>query len=367
MFAPRKLASLLLGDDPKTHRMLAYWAATCVLYIVFFVLIVIQVAHGRAERWALDVMWPIALVSMMSGYAMIRASKRLSITPASATMLQALLAIICDVFAYAICGQVRGAVMMIMLVVLVFCAFSLRPRQTLALCLTADALLAATMHYLVGRDPASFPLEIEAAHFAIATICLLAVGLVTGEMSKLRARLTRQKHELQAAVDTIRDLATIDELTSLANRRHMNQVLAAAERREPQADERICLALLDIDFFKHINDRYGHAAGDAVLREFAAAARAELRAGDLLARWGGEEFLLMLPHTSRPEAVQVLARMAQRAAAIDVPGVAQQLRITFSAGLVERAGAEPFAETIIRADTAMYRAKSTGRDRSIVA
>ena len=98
-------------------------------------------------------------------------------------------------------------------------------------------------------------------------------------------------------METIRTLATMDELTSLANRRHMNEVLGAEERRKGMPSRRVCIALLDIDFFKNINDRYGHAGGDAVLRTFAAAARAELRANDVLARWGGEEFLLLLPDT----------------------------------------------------------------------
>ncbi|MDB5949949.1 MAG: diguanylate cyclase [Massilia sp.] len=124
------------------------------------------------------------------------------------------------------------------------------------------------------------------------------MALLTGEMSKLRAWPKRQREELLAAVATIRTLATIDELTSLVNRRHMNEVLGAEERREHWRGQPVCIALLDIDFFKSVNDRYGHAGGDAVLRNFAGAARADLRAGDVLARWGGEEFLLMLPDTA---------------------------------------------------------------------
>ena len=364
---PHKIATLLLGDDPKLRRMLTYWAATCVLYAVFIAQLFVLVAYGRAERWSALLLCLIALVSALAGYVMIRASAVLAISSAWATMLQALLAIFCNVFAYAFTGPVRGVTLMILPVAIVFCAFSLRPRQTLALCLAAIMMLGATMSYLVRHDPVHFPFAIEAMHFAVATTCLLAVALVTGEMSKLRSRLTRQKHELLVAMDTIRTLATIDELTALANRRHMNHLLSATERRQEGADETICLALLDIDFFKRVNDRYGHAAGDAVLRTFAGAARAELRTDDVLARWGGEEFLLMLPHTSRAEAARVLARIARRVAEMNVPGVGEGLRITFSAGVVERAGAELFAETIMRADKAMYQAKAAGRDRAIAA
>jgi diguanylate cyclase (GGDEF)-like protein len=228
-------------------------------------------------------------------------------------------------------------------------------------------MLGTAMLWLVARDPLHFQPQVEAVHFALAASSLLAVALLTGEMSKLRVRLKRQKEELLAAVATIRTLATIDELTALANRRHMNEVLGAEERREAAAAQPVCIALLDIDFFKRINDCHGHAGGDAVLRSFAGAARAELRAGDVLARWGGEEFLLMLPATGLAEATAVLRRMAARVGAMQIGEVDSGLTITFSAGLAERNGAEPFADTISRADRAMYIAKSSGRNKVVPA
>jgi diguanylate cyclase len=97
-------------------------------------------------------------------------------------------------------------------------------------------MLGATMVWLVRRDPLQFPLQVEVVHFGVASASLLAVSLLTGEMSKLRVRLKRQKEELVTALATIRTLATIDELTSLANRHHMNEVLGAEERREPSPD-----------------------------------------------------------------------------------------------------------------------------------
>ncbi|MGZ8304506.1 MAG: GGDEF domain-containing protein, partial [Telluria sp.] len=169
--------------------------------------------------------------------------------------------------------------------------------------------------------------------------------------------------DLLAAMTTIRNLATLDELTSLANRRHMNEVLVEQERRQEAAGVHTCIVLIDLDFFKSVNDRYGHAAGDAVLRAFSTAARAELRSQDVLARWGGEEFLLLLPGTALAQAILVVERMAERVAAAPMTEVASDLRVTFSAGLAQRLHGEPFAETITRADKALYNAKSTGRNR----
>ena len=109
--------------------------------------------------------------------------------------------------------------------------------------------------------------------------------------------------------------------------------------------------MLDIDFFKQVNDRHGHATGDAVLRCFSAAARASLRANDVLARWGGEEFLLLLPDAAPEDARAVLERMAERVHAMAVPGLEGD-RISFSAGLAARRAGEASADVISRADKA---------------
>ena len=221
------------------------------------------------------------------------------------------------------------------------------------------------MWWLQAQDPERYPPMTEAITFGYLAGALMSTALLSGEMSKLRSRLKRQKHELSEALDTIRVLATVDELTSLVNRRRMNEVLESEERRQVFAAD-TCIALLDIDFFKQVNDRHGHATGDAVLRCFAAAARTSLRANDVLARWGGEEFLLLLPDASADDARAVLDRIAERVSAMTVPGLGGE-RISFSAGLAARRSGEPCAEVVSRADAALYRAKEGGRDRIVLA
>jgi diguanylate cyclase (GGDEF)-like protein len=222
------------------------------------------------------------------------------------------------------------------------------------------------MWWLATHDPLHFPPAAEAVNFVFVAVASLAVTLLTGEMSKLRARLKTQKDELLTALDTIRTLATIDELTKLTNRRHMNELLEQEERRRDAARGPTCIALLDIDFFKRINDSFGHAAGDSVLRDFAQATRAELREGDALARWGGEEFLLMLPNTTADNAHKVLERMRARVAALE-PCDGMEHRVSFSAGLSVWRTDEPIIETVNRADQALYAAKAAGRNRLVEA
>jgi diguanylate cyclase (GGDEF)-like protein len=365
--------------------MLFYWGATAVLYVTFIVLVLQVSERDLINHRAAVVLSAYGVGGMVVSYLLVRFGGRLGLAPTALATLQAVFAITCNMWLYTIAGPLRGATLMGLMLVVVFCTFALRPRQTLALAGAGLAGMGATMWWHQAQDPLHYPPMVEAVTFAITAICSLSVTLITGEMSKLRARLKAQKEELLKAVDTIRTLATIDELTALANRRHMNEVLALEERRrgpgavpEPGAPaagapyRSTCIALLDIDFFKQINDRHGHAAGDEVLRSFAAAARAELRSGDVLARWGGEEFLLMLPDTGEPEALMVVERIRARVgelriATADGGDLLDGRRISFSAGLTARRGAEALADTVNRADKALYQAKSSGRDRVVTA
>jgi diguanylate cyclase (GGDEF)-like protein len=360
-----RLAGLLCGTDAGLHRMLTYWAATCILYFVCISLLLVQVAQGLTKPSAAHGLTAFGACGALTFYLLIRLNARLMLAPDQLAVSQAVFSLMCAIWAYAICGPLRAAMLMMTVVIIVFCMFALRPRQTLMLSAGAILGTGVTMWWLQAHDPVRFPPITEAITFGYLVGALVSTALLSGEMSKLRSRLGYQKRELSEALDTIRILATVDELTSLVNRRHMNEVLKAEENRQ-ESDADTCIALLDIDFFKQFNDRYGHATGDAVLRCFSSAARASLRANDVLARWGGEEFLLLLPYTTADDARAVLERMAERVRAMMVPGLDGD-QISFSAGLATRRAGEPCADVISRADNALYQAKDAGRDRIVAA
>jgi diguanylate cyclase (GGDEF)-like protein len=363
---PENLNRLLFGADPKLRRMMSYWGATATLYTVFMGLLIEVGKRGVVDQGAALGLSAYAASGIVLFYLLVRFGGRLGLAPTALAVLQGAFGISCNMWAYSVAGPLRGATLMGLMVVVVFCTFSLRPRQTLLLAGAGLLGMGATMWWHQAHDPVHYPPIVEAMTFVIMAGCSMSVTLLTAEASKLRARLKAQKEDLLKALDTIRTLATVDELTSLANRRHMNEVLQEEERRRNPGIS-TCIALLDIDFFKQINDRHGHAAGDEVLRNFAAAARAELRDGDVLARWGGEEFLLMLPDTAEQAAQAVVERIRARVGALRVEGVSGGRRISFSAGVTARRGAEALADTISRADKALYQAKSSGRDRVLTA
>lgn len=159
-------------------------------------------------------------------------------------------------------------------------------------------------------------------------------------------------------------LANEDTLTGAPNRGCTAQLAAQALHTALAYNRPLTVALLDFDHFKEINDQCGHAAGDHVLKEFARLARDALRTTDVLGRWGGEEFLLILPDTTLASALSSIERLRLLALGIAIPESAQpQPRVTFSAGLATTAeGARTLDEIVARADAALYEAKNAGRD-----
>lgn len=160
-------------------------------------------------------------------------------------------------------------------------------------------------------------------------------------------------------------LATEDHLTGMPNRGRTLELAAAALQAAGEQRRPLTIAVIDLDHFKTINDRCGHATGDHVLREFARVSRGSLRAEDILGRLGGEEFLLVLPETTLDSALASIERLRVLALAIQVPCADEgmQVRVTFSAGLATTAhGARSLDEIIARADAALYEAKNEGRD-----
>jgi diguanylate cyclase len=173
--------------------------------------------------------------------------------------------------------------------------------------------------------------------------------------------------ELEAKLQHMSELVREDQLTGTLNRRGLDDVY---ERESARADRRntpLCVALLDLDNFKKLNDTYGHLAGDNALRHLAKVVKNTLRSIDVVARFGGEEFMIMLPETPVDAAVQTMVRVQRELTRHFFLHDNEKLLITFSAGVALRLPNEDQATLLARVDRAMYQAKQSGKNRVVVA
>jgi diguanylate cyclase (GGDEF)-like protein len=164
----------------------------------------------------------------------------------------------------------------------------------------------------------------------------------------------------------VQELATTDELTAQHNRRHFYALAGTLVASATRGDRDLAAAMLDIDKFKSVNDTYGHGVGDEVIREVAARIRASIRHSDVLGRYGGEEFAVVLPDHGG-DAPELAERMRRAVADQPVPTAAGPLTVTISVGLAQLGPADDTLDQLLaRADHALYRAKESGRNRVVV-
>lgn len=203
----------------------------------------------------------------------------------------------------------------------------------------------------------------EAAAWTISGVSILAIGLVTGLLSMLMRSMRKR---LEAGRAQLREMAETDELTGIANRRRLLEKLQEEFLRSGRQGTPLACVMLDIDYFKQVNDRLGHHAGDMVLQAVAAALKAGLRGYDMPGRLGGEEFLAVVPGLDREGAAGLAERLRRSVTAVvrGWPDMPPDFTLTVSLGVTAKDPEDTTSEAMLRrADAALYVAKASGRDR----
>lgn len=191
------------------------------------------------------------------------------------------------------------------------------------------------------------------------------VSALNAELTNLARELKKKQRALERANERIAQLARTDSLTGLANRREFHEQLSKAAATARRHAIPLSVALADIDHFKSVNDDFGHDAGDQALKMFADLLAAQSRTEDLPARWGGEEFIVMMPATSGQDAIAFANRVRALFAETQCDTVPRSMTVSF--GVATLAQDEADDSLISRADEALYRAKREGRNRAILA
>ncbi len=188
---------------------------------------------------------------------------------------------------------------------------------------------------------------------------------LSNELAEAQRELLSAHYRLKRREEEVRVLAQSDPLTGIANRRRLHDVLAVEYARARQSGGALTIAMADIDHFKSINDKFGHDVGDTVIRTFANVIKGRIRTTDLAARFGGEEFVVLMPESDTAGAVQCIEEIRTRFEQTNIPPI--QRPVTASFGVATLAADDTVASLIKRADQALYAAKQGGRNRVMTA
>ncbi|WP_456619127.1 MULTISPECIES: GGDEF domain-containing protein [unclassified Bradyrhizobium] len=249
---------------------------------------------------------------------------------------------------------------------LIFAFGTLRMTSSQAMVTWGLATCGLALVFLVSDLPIGLPVTTRLER-AASMLCFV---LVIGQCAflglfgaTLRKILYRRSIELKAAYQRIEELAELDELTGSYNRRCIMRLLDAEIEKSRLAATPCAIALIDLDWFKRINDAHGHPVGDEVLRTFAITIFANIRPADRFGRYGGEEFLLLLPGAEGDAAARMLERLRGIVADLDWSAFSPGMRVTISAGVVTLRDNDTADTFLVRADSALYSAKAQGRNR----
>jgi diguanylate cyclase (GGDEF)-like protein len=303
-------------------------------------------------------------------FAMLRTGQNLRFRDPNVTLLQLCLASVPVLFAMYHAGEARGAFLVLSLSVTMYGLFSFRTRDFIYF--TAFILVgySAVIGLMLLFRPDELDGRVDSLQWFAVLVAMAQFSSLAGYVNRLRGRLNERNLELadrndalERALDRIREMAMTDDLTGAYNRRYLAEAIELEKKRCEREGGGFSFAILDVDFFKKVNDTHGHLAGDEVLKGVAALLRRELRETDLFGRWGGEEFAVLLVGADLAAARIIVDRVLRALAAHPFVTAGKTLRITASAGIAEYQGPEDPDRTFARADAALYRAKEGGRDR----
>lgn len=359
-------ADLLLTSDPRQRRCLTVLLLASLVTAIGIALCIAGAVLDVFPVRDVAVVAVLAAATMASFFVIIRSGINQRFADPTLAYPQIIAAQSLVAAGYAVLGPVHTATLPLLVLVMTFGMFTMRAAAVRAACIYTLVAIGAVMVWRSRTDPAHYPALLECFNFVMTATVLAAIAQLSNHLVSLRARLKSQRLALEDALAQIRELATHDELTGLPNRRHMLDLLNEHVQRRTRGGQRFYVGIIDLDHFKAINDSYGHCVGDEALRGFAQQAQAVLRTTDAIGRWGGEEFLLILPENGPGEPTVGIERLRAVLADTAVSSSVPQLRLRFSAGLTRVRDGEPIGQVIERADHALYTAKSAGRGRAVL-
>ena len=360
-----RLTNFIFGPDRATRARTAAILLCALMYVVCCSA-AFRAADIRLMRpEAPHVLLWTTLPAYAMFYGLVRTGWSRRIKDPTLMVPQNIFALFAIAYAYTAVGpDDRGIVLVLVALVMVFGMYTHTPRQSLLIGGVAMLLIGVSMGVLSQWDPIYYPPTLELLRFELMMGTLPALIFSAYQISAWRNRVAEQRRALRDALEQVQQLATRDTLTGLYNRRFMQDRLDHCAKRYERYGENFAVVLIDLDHFKRINDVHGHKVGDQALQAFASAANVVLRETDCLSRWGGEEFLFLMPATDAHKANIAVERLRESLSKTTISASVPDLTLTFSAGVAVHSLPLPLHRTLERADQALYAAKEGGRNRT---
>jgi len=355
--------SLIPKDDKQQAVRINRFLMSAIAYVISFSLVCLSYWLGVMESWVIVFCAIAASMVFTIFYVWMRSGLNLKRADPSLTIIQMVVATIVVMFLMYTANHIRGPFLIIYLIVFLFGIFRLNTRQFLSLTIFVLFTYGLVIYVLMEYQPQKINLYEEMLQWMALASLLPFFAFLGGHISSLRQKLRNSHTELEEAMEKIQEMAIRDELTGLYNRRHVMELLDYEKNRSSRGDGIFCLAMLDIDHFKNVNDMYGHLAGDTVLRAVATMIKKTLRNTEFCGRYGGEEFLIILTQTNIKGALIFAERVRANIENILFPDLGPDFKVTVTIGLSEYRIREAVEKIISRADEALYRAKKGGRNR----
>lgn len=346
-------------DDLKQRLRLRRFMLASIFSALYLIVLAIFYTQGKVDRETLLQACAIVASVILGFFCIFRLGLNLRFPDPSLTVLQFLAAVFTMLFGVYRAPDTRIAFTAFFFVALMFGMLRCSGAKLAALgsvSLAAFALLIG--HRYTGNHDADM-LRLDALQLVVIAVTFPWFVFIGGRVKQLQ----RDLREVNIKLEDIEEKARRDDLTGVYNRRALMVAMEESKQRATLTGEPLSICVIDLDLFKRYNDEFDHLTGDRVLQAFAQAVRDGLRSADIFGRYGGEEFVQILPHTAEAGAILDAERLRNRISTLDIPFARSMGPLTVSVGVAQYRPGETIIQTFARADEALYRAKQLGRNR----
>jgi diguanylate cyclase len=349
----------VIHDEFKQQLRLRRFLQASIFSVLYLLVLTIFYSQNKVDRETLFGACTIVAAIIVGFLIVFRLGLNLRFSDPSLTVFQLLAAVFTMLFVIYRAPDTRLAFTAFFFVAFMFGMLRCSAAKLAVLGLVSLAALAMVIwrHYSNNHDGEM--LRLDMLQFVVVAITFPWFVFIGGRVKQLKRDLL----DVNIRLEDIEEKARRDDLTGVYNRRALMVAMEESKQRANASGEPLSICVIDLDLFKRYNDEFDHLTGDRVLQAFAHAARDGLRSTDIFGRYGGDEFVQILPHTALVGAMLDAERLCNRIKALKIPFTGSMGPLTVSVGVAEYRPGETIVQTFARADGALYKAKQLGRNR----